>query len=436
MEISQTTKGLLHRPFSRREAIRLGGLGAMGLGLADVLRMEALAKQAKAPEAKAKSVIFLWLQGGVSHHDTFDPKPNAPSDIRGPYDPIRTNTGEYISELLPEIAQIMDKLAVIRSVTHDEGAHERGSMYMVEGRKPTPGAGGSKPSGHPHMGCIISNELGMQGGMPPYVKIPGNDFTSRFTGTGFLPSTSQSFTQQQAATLNSSTIGTNGRFMDRNQLRLALDSGYTLQNPQWDTFSEQALDILTTGKAAAAFDINQEPEKVREAYGANGKNQMGDLCLRARRLVEAGARFVTIGRNSWDHHSKIFERLDERVPRNDKAIAALIKDLDERGMLEDTLVVYSTEFGRTPKINKDAGRDHWAKVFSVAFAGAGIKTGQIIGSSDKQGGYPTSDPVSPEELSATMLHLVGIHPQTRYMLEGVRPISYVDEAKPFEKLLS
>lgn len=426
----------LSQNISRRSALRLGAIGGMGITLADVLRMEAMAGQLQGPIAKAKSVIFLWLQGGVSHHDTLDPKPDAPSDIRGPYDLIKTNTGEYITELMPEFAKTFDKWAVIRSVTHSEGAHERGCMYMVEGRKPTPGANGSKASGHPHLGSIISNELGMKGGMPPYVSIPGNDFTTRFTGTGFLPQTTAPFTQSQAQTLNSGTIGTNGRFMDRNGLRMAFDNGASVTNPDWDTFSEQALDILTTGKAGAAFDIMQEPEKVREAYGADGKNRMGDLCLRARRLVEAGARFVTIGRNSWDHHSKIFELLDGRMPRNDKAINALVRDLDERGMLEDTLVVYSTEFGRTPKINKDAGRDHWSKVFSVAFAGAGIQAGQIIGSSDKQGAYPTSDPVSPEELTATILHLVGIHPQTRFMLEGVRPVSYVDDAKPFKKLLA
>jgi hypothetical protein len=423
------------KSFTRRDALRLGAVGGLGFTLADILRMEAQAGQLRDPVAKAKSVIFLWLQGGVSHHDTLDPKPDAPSDIRGPYDPIRTNTGEYISELMPEFAKTMDKWAVIRSVTHDEGAHERGCMYMVEGRKPTPAASGSRASGHPHLGSIISQELGMRAGMPPYVSIPGNDFTTRFTGTGFLASTTAPFTQSQSATLDSGSIGTNGRFMDRNGLRKALDAG-VVSNPNWDTFSSQAMDILTSGKAGAAFDIMQEPEKVREAYGANGKNQMGDLCLRARRLVEAGARFVTIGRNSWDHHSKIFELLDQRMPRNDKAINALVRDLQDRGMLDETLVVYSTEFGRTPKINKDVGRDHWSKVFSVAFAGAGIKSGQIIGSSDKDGAYPASDPVSPEELAATILHLVGIHPQTRYLIEGVLPKSYIDEAKPFAKLLA
>lgn len=422
----------------RREAIKLGVVGGLGLGLADLLRTEARASQL-APPAKAKSVIFLWLQGGVSHHDTFDMKTEASSEIRGEFTSIPTNLpGYHVCELMPEIAKTMDKLTVLRSVTHGEAAHQRGSIYMVEGRRPAAATGVSF-SGNPHLGCMVSNQLGMRDGMPAYVSIPGNDFTSGFVGNGFLPRSSAAFKQTDAKTLLGSDV-TGDRFGSRVSLLKDLDqsveSARQQYGDQWDRFSEQAIDIVTSGKAAAAFDIDQEPQNVRDAYGADGKNQMGDLCLRARRLVESGVRFVTVGRNSWDHHSDIFAQIRGRLPRNDRAIAALIRDLHDRGMLDETLVVVATEFGRTPKINATAGRDHWPKVFSMAFAGGGIAPGRVIGSSDKIGGEPTSDPASPEELAATILHLVGIHPQTEVMLSGNRPFALIDKAKPFAKLLA
>ncbi|MFT5467087.1 MAG: hypothetical protein ACI8UO_002190 [Verrucomicrobiales bacterium] len=440
-----TTQGVHPQPnhlissLQRRAAIKLGLVGGLGVGLADLLRSEAHATEMAAPPAKAKSVIFLWLQGGVSHHDSFDMKTEASREIRGEFTSIPTNLpGYHVCELMPEIAKTMDKMAVLRSVTHGEAAHQRGSIYMVEGRRPAPATGVSF-SGNPHLGSMVSHQLGMRNGMPAHVSIPGNDFTSGFVGNGFLPRSTAAFRQTDAKTLLGSDVS-GDRFGSRvgllKELDKTVESARQQYGDQWDQFSEQAIDIVTSGRAAAAFDIEQEPQEVRDAYGADGKNQMGDLCLRARRLVESGVRFVTIGRQSWDHHSNIFKLMRDRLPRNDRAIAALIRDLYDRGMLEETLVVVGTEFGRTPKVNATAGRDHWPKVFSMAFAGGGIGGGRVIGSSDKIGGEPTSDPASPEELAATILHLTGIHPQTEVMLSGNRPFALIDKAKPFANLLA
>ena len=209
----------------------------------------------------------------------------------------------------------------------------------------------------------------------------------------------------------------------------------------WDQFSEQAVDIIASNKAGKAFDIFQESDETLALYGADverkrNRNQMPELCLTARRLVEAGVRYVTIGRNSWDHHSSIFPQIKSRVPRFDQAFAGLITDLEQRGMLDETLIVYLTEFGRTPKVNSQAGRDHWPRVFSVAFAGAGIQTGQVIGASDKVGGEPAERPVSPEEISATILSLAGVNPRTVVQKTDGRPMMFVDEAQPIRELLT
>ena len=440
-DMSHISPNELIASVSRRQSMKIGMLGGLGVGLADMLRLEANASPLQGVAGRAKSVILLWLQGGLSHHDTFDMKPETTEEIRGEFMPIPTNLpGYHVSELMPKLARCMDKMAVIRSMTHKEAAHQRGCMYMVEGRQP-PKATGVEASGHPHLGSVVSHLLGNRNGLPAYVSIPGNDFTSRFVGTGFLPVSCASFKQTQVKSLSSAgTQMTPERLSHRVQLLRSLDTGIDTARQRfgdaWDQFSEQAIDIVTSGKAAAAFDINQEPQSVRDAYGANGKNQIGDLCLRARRLVEAGVRFVTVGRNSWDHHSNIFSLIRGRLPRNDQAIAALLNDLSERGMLDDTLVILASEFGRTPKVNKTAGRDHWPRVFSIALSGAGIGMGQVIGASDKIGSDPIDDPVSPEELAATILHLVGINPQTTVYREGIRPAKLVDEAKPFQKLLA
>lgn len=428
--------------FSRRSALQLGVFGGLGLTLPQFLRRQAIAGETK---AKAKSVIMLWLQGGVSHHETFDMKPDASSEIRGEFSPISTNQpGTFVGEYYPRLSRMMDKLAVVRSMTHSEAAHQRGSMYMVEGRKPTPTASGTQPSGHPEFGSIIAQELGGRGGLPPFVSTPGNDFTSKFIGSGFLPASTSSFKAFNSRSLEQPSDFSAERFGERVSLRNSLLSQQPVSKKPtgWDQYDAQALDLIGSTKAGEAFHWEKESPETLRLYGIEDESgnrlrgQMGQLTLQARRLVEAGVRFVTVGRNSWDHHSTMFPQLRSRLPRVDAAFAGLIEDLEQRGMLDETLIVYSTEFGRTPKINSQAGRDHWPRAFSIAFAGAGIQPGQVIGSTDKTGGEVTDTPVSPEEVLATILHLVGIDPQSHYVGSDGRPLRYVDSAKPFMPLLS
>lgn len=423
---------------NRRSFLQAGVLGGLGISLPAMLRQEAFASTL-AKQAKAKSVILLWLQGGVSHHDTFDPKPLAPSNIRGELGTIQTNLpGVHFSDLMQKSAMMMDKLAVIRSVTHSESAHQRGSMYMVNGRRP-PKATGVNASGHPEIGSIVAHELGMRGGLPAFVSIPGNDFTSKFTGAGYLPAAAGPFRGFESKSLKSDERIQAGRFEQRVGLRQSLsDLQGSGEKQSWDEFDDQAVEILSSGKGAKAFNWQDEPADIKERYGIIDKRrgQMGQLTLTARRLVEAGVRYVTVGRNSWDHHSNIYPQLKDRVPRFDDAFSGLIYDLEERGMLDETLVVYMTEYGRTPKINKDAGRDHWPAAFSIAFAGAGIKTGQVIGASDKTGAYVKDHPVSPEEIASTILNLAGINPHHEFISRDGRPIMYVDYAEPIASLLA
>ena len=424
----------------RRNFLKVGLLGGLGLSLSSLLQQQSHGDwNAK---AKAKSVILFWLQGGITHHETFDPKPDAPENIRGELSPISTSLpGVQIGELLPKTAAMMNDMTVIRSVTHSEAAHERGSMYMVEGRKPTPGANGSKASGHPQLGSIVAYELAMRNGLPPFVSIPGNDFTSRFTGSGFLPASCAPFKGMNSSSLKPSDQLSDERFAQRLALRTALTQQHAIKSlgetAAWSDIDHQAVEVITSGKGSRAFHYDEEPDSIKQLYGMQHKrSDKGRYALIARRLVEAGVRFVTIGRNSWDHHSNLFPQVRSRVPSFDYAWTGLITDLKQRGMLDETLVIYMTEYGRTPKINDQAGRDHWPNAFSIAFAGAGIQVGQVIGASDHHGASVIDHPVSPEEIAATILHLVGIPPQREIVKPDGRPGMYVDYAKPIEALLS
>lgn len=431
---------------SRRRALQVGALGGLGLTLPQVLRHEARAAPTTTP--KAKSVILLWLQGGVSHHETFDTKPDAPDDVRGEFVPIQTNLpGVVIGEHMPRLANMMDRLAVIRSVTHKDSGHQRASMWMVAGRRPGRQVSNEDINDNPDLGCIVAHQLGMRNGLPPYVSIPGNDFTSRFTGPGWLPASTAPFKGTNARSVSVPDGFSGEAFNERMSLRNRIDRfgeshvGQDRRSGAWDQFTQQAVDIITSNKAGQAFDIFAESDETLALYGVDqerkrNRQQMPELCLTARRLVEAGVRYVTIGRNSWDHHSNIFPQIKSRVPRFDQAFAGLLRDLEQRGMLDETLVVYMTEFGRTPKVNSSAGRDHWPRVFSVALAGAGMKTGQVLGASDKVGGEPIERPVSPEEIAATILSQVGIYPHTVVQKTDGRPIMFVDHARPIAELLA
>ena len=429
---------------TRREVLRVGALSAGGLSLPQLL-----AAQAKAVEAapvvdrafgRAKNIIFLYLAGGPPQHETFDPKPDAPAEIRGAFAPIQTNIpGIQFCELLPRTAALTDKLAVVRSMATDDNTHSSSSAWVLTGYKYRgPNARVILPTDWPWFGSLVKM-LKPSGEMPglstvwiPHLMRLNENVTPAGQTGGFLGAQwnpevfvgDPSRPEYQIESLQATGIAPlrlGGRRTLLNQLEAQLveherNAGAEL----YDTYQQQAFDLLTTGRARAAFDISREPDPVRQRYG---HNRWGQCVLLARRLVEAGVRLVHVqwprepGDNAvdnplWDTHAQNADRLEDVLcPMLDVGYSALIEDLEQRGLLDETLVVAVGEFGRTPKINDKGGRDHWGSVFSVALAGAGISGGQVYGASDRNGAFPIADRVRPGDLTATIFHLLGINPQ-------------------------
>jgi len=434
---------------SRRDIIRIGGLSSLGLGLGDFFRLQAHAGEA-APKAKAKSCILVWLDGGPSHLEMFDPKPTAPDEVRGPMEAIETNvSGIRINECLRQTATVMNHLAVVRSVTSPLGEHNFGTHYMMTGYKPTPALE------YPTIGATLASVRNIESVLPPYISVPAFRVGGgRLSGNGFLPSATAPFSvggsperpNFQVRDLDFYKGLTLSRLDRRRQIVNAFDefsrardaSGSSVENKDL----ERAYNLIASKEAKAAFNLAEESETVRGRYGFGGGNGIGQSCLLARRLVERGVPFVTVNSNGWDTHQNI-KNLKERYPgdRNahlpsfDRAVSALISDLADRGMLDETLVVVMGEFGRTPKINSNGGRDHWPNVFSVALAGGGIRGGQIVGSSDALGEYPKDNPVTPSDLAATIYTLLGIDPGGELHTSDGRPVRIApDGARVLQQL--
>lgn len=420
------------------------GLG--GLGLAQLLRAQAAAADTT---RRAKACIFIWMDGGPSHYETFDPKPDAPAEIRGIFDTIPTNVdGVTFSEHVPLTAQVMDRLTIIRSIAHHDPGHGGGNHYLTTGRAtPMPVACGAKVSFHPSFGSVIAKELGAQDGIPPYVQfaLPGplRSGGPNFLGARYAPfyvsnNPNQADFRMQDVTLPQSV--NDRRASARELLRRSIDTlpripDAAAQDPAsgLDSFYEQAVDLITSPAARRAFDIHREPKETREAYG---RTMVGQQCLLARRLVEAGVPFIVVQHAGWDHHGNIFEYLKGRyLPIFDRAFSTLIRDLDDRGLLDDTLVLALGEFGRTPKINKNAGRDHWPQAMSVVAAGPGIPRGHIIGATDKKGTAPSDRRLSVEDFSATLFTKMGIDPHKIYHDALGRPLPIVEGGKPISDLV-
>ena len=428
-------------PFSRRGFLTVGSIGLGGLTLADVLRIEARADlKSYAPiAAKADSVIHIFLPGGIAHQETFDPKPFAPIEYRGDMGSINTKIdGEKFSETLPQTAQLADKLLVIRSMTHGEAAHERGTHNMFTGYRPSPALQ------YPSMGSVVSHEYGPRNNLPPYVCIPNQPNT--YAGTGYLSSSFSPFSLGrdpadpgfQVQDLNLPGSINEPRFASRRNMLDAVNTYFAQREKSdnieaMDTFYQRAYSLISSQKAREAFNINAEPAKVRDEYG---RHAAGQRMLLARRLVAAGVRFVTVDYGGWDFHYQIVSGMRSQMPPFDQAFAALIRDLDRNGLLNRTLVMVSSEFGRTPKINKDAGRDHWPKVFSVVLAGGGVKRGVIYGSSNATASEPENNPIGPEDLATTVYHQLGIVADKELMAPGNRPIEIVDGGKVVKELLA
>ncbi len=416
--------------WGRREFLRVGSLSALGLGLGDYLRLDA----SQETPSSGKSCIMIVLDGGAPQHETFDMKPDAPSDVAGSFKPIPTNvSGIEICEHLPLTAKQADKFAILRSVYGETAIHFTGVYYLMTGFMPL------QSVDFPSRGSVVAKELGARNGLPPYVL---NATLDHAAGPGFLGSAYSPFwVRSDPSSPNFQIEDVEvpvdmdwNQISDRRWLVKKLDAKFRERDTKGlfedrERFFQEAESIIQSPTVKNAFDIGAEPESLRNRYG---RTPIGQGCLLARRLVEGGARFVTVNaaRAIWDTHADNFNRCKNvLLPEFDAAFAALMEDLHQRGLLESTLVVVSGEFGRTPKVNPNAGRDHWPKVFSALLAGGGIKGGQIYGSSDAVGGEPKDNPVSMEDLTATIYDRLGIDPDKEYYTATGRPVRLANRGK-------
>jgi hypothetical protein len=432
-----------HKTTNRRDFFRLGAIG--GLTLPQLLQLQ----QSCAAEGARQDVncIFIFILGGMPQQDMWDLKPNAPAEVRGDFHPISTQVpGIQISDVLPKTATVTDKLAILRSMTHGDSDHGRGFHIMMTGKKAGAGDfnGNQNNNQHPCLGSMVAR-LGEPGALPPYISVPNflNSGGPSFLGPPFGPFTIEADPAAPDFSVRDIRLPTSvaTRRGELRQLALREINRFEQQVEQvgkhvrsLDTFYQKAYSMMTSPAARKAFDIGQEKESTREAYGMTS---IGQCCLLGRRMVEAGCRFVAIENGHWDTHRKnTYSLRDLLCPSFDQAIPALVNDLDDRGMLDNTLVVVTTEFGRTPKINDLAGRDHWPNAFSIVMAGAGIKGGTVVGSTDKQAGEVTERPITPQDMAATVLDRLGIdHTRLVHTPLG-RPIPLVDDGHPVREIFS
>ncbi len=420
---------------NRREFLFVGLVGSLGLTLGRAFHLQA---QSVAAKARAQSVINIFLPGGIAAQESFDPKLLAPIEYRGPLGTVKTKLeGIYFAEPLKQTAEVADRICVVRSMTHGEADHNRGTHNMFTGWRPSPAVQ------YPSIGSIVSHELGARNDLPPYVCIPSQP--NEFAGTGFLGSAYGPFSLGadpgdggfRVRDLNLPHAVDEKRFAQRRQMRAVVDAHFsTLEKSDaldgMDAFYQRAYAMISSDKARGAFDLKKEPDKLRDEYG---RNPAGQRMLLARRLVEAGVRFVSLTYGGWDHHDNIRNGVTSQLPAFDQAFAALIRDLDSRGLLESTLVLVTTEFGRTPKVNATAGRDHYPKVFSIVMAGGGIKRGCVHGATDPTGSEVDSDPLEVPDYAATIYHLLGVDWE-KTLLAGARPVKIVKDGEVAKGLLA
>jgi uncharacterized protein (DUF1501 family) len=433
---------------TRRDVLRVGTLGATGLGLADLLRLRAVAGKGQRP----KAVIMLCLPGGPSHLDMYDMKPAAASEVRGEFSPIATNApGIEVCHLMPRQATIADKLAVVRNLQFTQPDHQLHEMYT----------GFPTLARRPAFGSIVSR-LRRPGLLPSYISLGLSDHPRTvakaeiptYAGLAhrpFEPSAQGLSNLELSAQLDDTRLADRQGLLHRfDRLRRALDSHGDMAS--LDRFNAQALAMVTSPQVRRAFDIESEPAAVRERYGSDvrfthnyqfGHTWHGPKLLLARRLVEAGVPVVTLAMGGWDHHGNvngvrgtIFERFGEQLPLYDRSIHALVSDLHERGLEHDVAVVVWGEFGRTPRVNKNGGRDHWPSAGFALFAGGGFRTGQLIGRTDAQGARPEGKPYGPQNVLATIYHVLGIDPAATIPDFSGRPMSLLDDREPIHELLA
>jgi len=430
---------------SRRHALRLGACGLIGgLTLPRLLELQAMAASPLA--AKAKSCIFLFLEGGPPHQDMWDPKPEAPPEIRGPFGTISTNVPDiFVTDQLPLCAQMADKYTILRSHSHNDNGHSTGYHYVMTGHRPS-FADGDNPIPNneyfPSIGSVVSRTLGQRGALPAYINLP---HPMQAGGPGFYGAEHAPFVIEADPTqpdFEVKDLRPPGHLSDKRlSLRKQLLSGIDqlerernqAQGKAMSTYYEKAYSLVTSDDAKKAFNIHAEPDSVRDAYG---RTQLGQCALLARRLVEGGCRFVGVDAPGWDVHFNCFPSLKtDLIPYADRAFSALVTDLEQRGLLDETLVVMMGEMGRTPRINAQAGRDHWSMAQTIIFAGGGTKPGQVIGATDKHATAPTGNPVSVNDLLRTISVLMGIDPDRTFLGPLGRPVPIVDGGKVIHDLI-
>ncbi|HND52328.1 MAG TPA: DUF1501 domain-containing protein [Pirellulaceae bacterium] len=434
---------------SRRDCLQFGLGGLLVGGLTGALRAVSAAETrdtARFARRQAKACILIWMDGGPSHYETFDPKPEAPVEFRGQFAAIDTKVpGTKFSQHMARLASIADKYSIIRSIRHDQGNHGAGNHYMMTGAPPRIPVGcGAFVSFHPSLGSVVARECGAPPGLPPYFSMPD---MSRSGGPNFLGAQYAPFVvgdDPNRASFRVRDVAvpdglTEGRFIGRKDLRAQVDRLKRINDEaaadpvhSIDKFYNQSYQLVTSADAQRAFDIHSESDKVRDKYGRSG---FGQRALLARRLVEAGVPFITLYDGGWDHHRGIFDAFDKRMPGWDNTVAALIEDLDERGLLDSTMVIALGEFGRTPKINKDAGRDHWANAMSVLFAGGGAPGGLCLGATDAKGFAAVDRVLSPEQFVSTIYSKLGINPDKYYYTPEGRPVHLVSDPTPIRELM-
>jgi hypothetical protein len=469
-----------HPRIARRNLLRIGSLGisaSLWPGLNAWSKPVASVVTGAADAPPAKSVILLWMAGGVTHHDSLDPKPEAPEEIRGTLATIATRLpGVHFAESCPSLARVADKFCLVRTLSHDSNDHFLSQAYCLSGRKVSM----QQITSEPNVGSIVSHLHGPRGGLPAYIAVPGttrpgppptNEFVAGWLGGQYAPFCVGGEPEQPDFTVGEKEADPSpianedlapralalldgldvDRLSERSRLRRLLERtvGDADRRGAMDGHYRSALGLLGSAAVRSAFDLSGEADSAREAYG---RTKIGGRCLLARRLVEAGARFVMVDYgydpdygNLWDNHAVPEQKMPHtsqlamrgyHVAGMDRAFAALLTDLDERGMLESTLVVYLTEFGRTPRINPQGGRDHWGLAGSIFFAGGGVRGGQVIGATDRQGAFPLSQGFSPGDVAATIYRAIGIDPTARlYDLQG-RPHFVLPDGEPIAGVLA
>ncbi|MEK6239786.1 MAG: DUF1501 domain-containing protein [Planctomycetales bacterium] len=434
-----------HDGVRRRDFMRIGALGAAGLTLADSLKMNAAAGVSS---GKGKSVILSWLDGGPTHIETYDPKPDAAAEYRGPFGAISTAApGIQLSELLTGHAKIMDKVSVLRSVHHDNGDHFAAAHWMLTGYHGSDAS--NRAPQYPGVGAVAARVKGPnRPAVPAYVAIPQSMTvgirpgynSATYLGVAHNPFDSGGNPSTEGYKVKNLTLPsgvTSDRVSDRrgllaglDRMRREVDQSGLMEGT--DSFNQRAFEMITGEDARKAFDVAREDPRTRDRYG---RDTYGQSSLLARRLVEAGVTFVTIHNGGWDHHSNIEAGMKSRLPSMDQSISALIDDLAIRGMLDDVVVCVMGEFGRTPKVNAGGGRDHWGNVMSVLLGGGGLQGGQAVGASNAKGEFPADQPLMPADVLATIYHAIGVDEKLSFVNHAGRPIPINNSGQVIRQLI-